>query len=312
VYTVAVCLLGAVWPIGSLPQSGTTPWLQAVLLVAAAALAGAFPVRFASCRTSFAPTHPFILCALALAGPFVAVLAGVAGVVGSTLRRRLPPLRFAFNVGASSCAIGISYVALRAAGGTPGADWTGLLLPLLAAATAYFVANSGLVAIAVALDTRCNPLHAWRRTFAWTAAAYFSGLSLAVGLLVLLALAGPWTVLLGLPPVAVLVQLYESRRRRLEESERRVAEVERLNRELESTVGELREALAHVKSLQGLLPICMHCKSIRDDNDIWHRIEAYISRHTDVTFTHSLCKPCQEKYYPHDREANTDREKCSE
>jgi hypothetical protein len=108
---------------------------------------------------------------------------------------------------------------------------------------------------------------------------------------------GPWGLVLGASPVVLLVQFYRSHRQRLEESQRRVAEVEALNQRLEATVDELREALAHVKTLQGLLPICMHCKSIRDDDDTWHRLEDYIGKHADVTFTHSLCKKCQEKHY---------------
>jgi hypothetical protein len=262
-------------------------------------LAGAFPVRFASCKTAFTPTHPFILCALAIGGAIPAAAAGVAGVLGAALRPRcrMTPIRAMFNVGTALLATGSAAGVFLALGGTPGRPWPTLLGPLAVGACCYFFANTALVAIAVGLDKRVDPLDAWATTLLWTAASYFSGLTLAVGLLAALDTAGSWGLLLGIPPVALLVQFYQSYRRRLEESEDRVREVERLNGRLETTVGELREALAHVKSLQGLLPICMHCKSIRDDNDAWHRLDAYISEHTDVTFTHSLCKPCQEKHY---------------
>ena len=120
---------------------------------------------------------------------------------------------------------------------------------------------------------------------------------LALGLVVIVEAVGAWGLVLGASPVALLVQFYHSQRKRLEESQRRVVEVEALNERLAGTVGELREALAHVNTLQGLLPICMHCKSIRDDNDTWHRLEAYIGEHTDATFTHSVCRNCQEKHY---------------
>lgn len=72
----------------------------------------------------------------------------------------------------------------------------------------------------------------------------------------------------------------------------------RLKSGLEQKVKELEDALAHVKRLQGLLPICMHCKKIRDDKDIWHRLENYIQEHTQAMFTHSLCEECREKHYP--------------
>jgi len=66
---------------------------------------------------------------------------------------------------------------------------------------------------------------------------------------------------------------------------------------LKAKVEELQEALEEVKQLQGLLPICMHCKSIRDQNNVWHRMEAYIARHADVRFSHGLCEECLKKYY---------------
>jgi len=67
---------------------------------------------------------------------------------------------------------------------------------------------------------------------------------------------------------------------------------------LEQKVVELREALTHVKQLQGLLPICVHCKKIRDDEHTWHQLESYIERHSDAAFTHSLCSECMATHYP--------------
>ena len=67
---------------------------------------------------------------------------------------------------------------------------------------------------------------------------------------------------------------------------------------LEAKVAELEEALTHVKQLQGLLPICMHCKKIRDDSDNWRLMESYIQEHSEAMFTHSLCGECRSKHYP--------------
>ena len=63
-------------------------------------------------------------------------------------------------------------------------------------------------------------------------------------------------------------------------------------------IQELIEALANVKQLSGLLPICMHCKKIKDDKGYWNQIEAYIHEHSDAKFSHSICRECAEKYYP--------------
>jgi len=71
-----------------------------------------------------------------------------------------------------------------------------------------------------------------------------------------------------------------------------------LERELQTKVHELEQALSRVEQLQGLLPICMHCKRIRDDRQNWHRLEAYIQDHSEATFTHSLCDQCLAEHYP--------------
>jgi DNA-binding response OmpR family regulator len=72
----------------------------------------------------------------------------------------------------------------------------------------------------------------------------------------------------------------------------------RLEEALAGKVSELREALSHVKQLQGLLPICMFCKKIRDDSDTWHRLETYIERNSGALFSHSLCGDCRREHYP--------------
>ena len=71
-----------------------------------------------------------------------------------------------------------------------------------------------------------------------------------------------------------------------------------LERALASKVKSLEKALAEVKQLGGLIPICMHCKRIRDDKDFWHNVESYIAQRSEATFSHGLCPECLEKYYP--------------
>ncbi|MCG3209630.1 MAG: Chemotaxis response regulator protein-glutamate methylesterase [Anaerolineae bacterium] len=61
---------------------------------------------------------------------------------------------------------------------------------------------------------------------------------------------------------------------------------------------ELELALAHVKQLSGLLPICANCKKIRDDAGYWQEVEVYISEHSDVEFSHGLCPDCMNRLYP--------------
>ena len=73
-------------------------------------------------------------------------------------------------------------------------------------------------------------------------------------------------------------------------TERKASEQQR-----EKLIMELRQALAQVKTLRGLLPICASCKKIRDVRGSWNRIETYISQHSDASFTHGLCPDCAVK-----------------
>ena len=75
-------------------------------------------------------------------------------------------------------------------------------------------------------------------------------------------------------------------------------QAEEYNRKLKQKVRELQETLTLVKQLEGLLPICMFCKRIRNDQNQWHYIEEYIEEHSEAVFTHSLCPECQGEHYP--------------
>ncbi len=65
-----------------------------------------------------------------------------------------------------------------------------------------------------------------------------------------------------------------------------------LQRSLAARVTELQAALAQVKQLQGILPICAHCKKIRDDQNYWQKVEHYVSEHSEARFSHSICPDC--------------------
>jgi len=63
----------------------------------------------------------------------------------------------------------------------------------------------------------------------------------------------------------------------------------------QALISQLEEALVEIKTLKGCIPICATCKKIRDDEGYWEYLEAYISKHTDATFTHGICPTCFEK-----------------
>ena len=68
--------------------------------------------------------------------------------------------------------------------------------------------------------------------------------------------------------------------------------------ERERIVRELPEALAKVKTLSGLLPLCSWCKNIRNDEGYRQRIETCLSDHSDARFTHGMCPDCFAKRFP--------------
>lgn len=68
-----------------------------------------------------------------------------------------------------------------------------------------------------------------------------------------------------------------------------------LQTSLARRVRELEEALASVRLLQGLLPICSYCKKIRNDQNYWQQVDAYISEHSDAVFSHGICPDCFDK-----------------
>jgi PAS domain S-box-containing protein len=73
---------------------------------------------------------------------------------------------------------------------------------------------------------------------------------------------------------------------------RDITESRRAEEEREQLLSELQAAMAEVKTLRAILPICSYCRKIRDDENHWHTVESYISRHTTTQFTHGICPTC--------------------
>jgi PAS domain S-box-containing protein len=73
---------------------------------------------------------------------------------------------------------------------------------------------------------------------------------------------------------------------------------EQLEELVEERTRDLRDALAKVKTLSGFIPICASCKKVRDDKGFWSQIEAYLSDHSELEFSHGLCPECARRLYP--------------
>ena len=99
-------------------------------------------------------------------------------------------------------------------------------------------------------------------------------------------------------PLEISVTLIDSKGGRMVCFCRNLTERKAIEREREKLISELKDALAQVKTLNGLLPICSYCKKIRDDTGYWNQIESYIQDRSEAEFSHGICEECAKKYYP--------------
>ena len=251
---VGAVVLGALGALIALPSHGTLdhPWTL-LLLVAITGVAGSRPVRISTMRVQLTVTHPFIFCALGALGPIATVVVSVSGVLGAmTVKRPAPrPIRIAFNLGAQALSAAAAVAAFYALGGRAGDPLVQIMLPLAGATAAFFLVNTGLVSIAVALEKGEKIFDVWKNSFLWTVVSYLTGLTVAAMMLVVQQQLGPWGLALSIPPCWMLLAFYKSNKGRLEEHQRRITEVETLNLELEHKVAErtreLEDALLRIE-----------------------------------------------------------------
>lgn len=82
-----------------------------------------------------------------------------------------------------------------------------------------------------------------------------------------------------------------------------------LQNKLKEKVDQLQHSLDHVKQLQGVIPVCMHCNKIRNDKESWDAMEKYIMDHSDATFSHGVCPTCVDEHYPEHKDAILNEQK---
>jgi hypothetical protein len=99
------------------------------------------------------------------------------------------------------------------------------------------------------------------------------------------------------PVLAILKQVAEIKHE-LTLAQQEIERRKQAEREREKLIGDLQEALSEVKTLRGFLPICAHCKKIRDDEGYWQQIEMYIQQRSEAQFSHGICPECARSLYP--------------
>lgn len=79
---------------------------------------------------------------------------------------------------------------------------------------------------------------------------------------------------------------------------RDISDKKQVEQEKEQLIAELQKAMAEIKTLHGIIPICASCKKVRDDEGAWQQLESYIRSRSDAQFSHGICPECLEKMYP--------------
>ena len=98
--------------------------------------------------------------------------------------------------------------------------------------------------------------------------------------------------------IAPLCALAVNKAHIAEELQHEVAQLERRTEELQARNRDLEEAHEQIAVLRGIVPICMHCKQIRDDQGYWNKLETFISEHSGAQFSHGVCPKCFDAHYP--------------
>ncbi len=216
-----------------------------LLILVLALVAGSHPIRIAAIRTEVSASDPFVFTAVAYLGGMPAAAASVLAILGAAAVRSPKPKaeKLLFNVGtvllATSCASGT----FTTFGGIVGGKGLELVGPLILAASAYFFVNTLLVAMVIRIDTGSPFLATWFKSGLWTGLSTYTGLTLAVCLLMLLNVMGPIGLALGIPPCWLLITFYRTHRDRLESQQEKIVQVEHDNIELEKKVLERTQAL---------------------------------------------------------------------
>ena len=81
-----------------------------------------------------------------------------------------------------------------------------------------------------------------------------------------------------------------------------ISKRKQVEKEREKLITELQMALSEIKTLRGILPLCSHCKKIRDDKGYWEKVDVYIRKYSEADISHGICPDCMKKYYPEEYE----------
>jgi PAS domain S-box-containing protein len=214
-YIVTVIVLGAASFGLLIPRATFTPLGPLVFLILLSSLTAAFKVHFPIAGGSnMSVSYVVDIASLILRGPHTTMIVGAASAWSqSTLnaRSKNPLHRTLFNMASLVLTVEAAGQVYQRLGGTAHPQLSTIALPASAMALTYFVANTGLVAVAIALTTNQKPWHVWKADFASSAPSYVLGAAAAVVVIAVIETAGYWlTLLLAAAPLYLTYKVYKA------------------------------------------------------------------------------------------------------
>jgi putative nucleotidyltransferase with HDIG domain len=234
--------------------------LEWFLFAALTILAGSFNLNISAIEASISVGDTFLITSTLLFGPAPATVALAVDTLFISWRKRHRWSQVAFNAVAPALSLWVAGSVFFLVTGvepliTSDTPIGPLVTPLLALAGIYFALNSGLMAVAVGLESHCSPFEIWQRHFLWLSLGYFAAGSVALGLILVIRQVGVSAVAVVLPILAIFHHTLRSSFGRLEDAQRHVTQIDRLYR---STVETLAMAIdakddvthSHVRRVQ--------------------------------------------------------------
>jgi signal transduction histidine kinase len=258
VYVTTVTVAGALALGAAAPQSFPDPTLFLFLLLTVGVTSAwkvNLPISLSSGST-LSVSYASNLMALLLLGPRAAIAIGAVGAwVQCTVnvKRRYPLYRTAFSVAAevlTMAATGVTYRALG--GGNAPTEIQALLKPLVGAIAAYFVCNTGMVAIAIGLSARRSPLRVWRDEFLWSVTSFVVAGAARAMAAVVISRGEHWKATVMIAPVYLVYQTYRLFVARLQDQKQHLDEMTRLQKERGELLERERAARASAETANRL------------------------------------------------------------
>jgi putative nucleotidyltransferase with HDIG domain len=275
-YVRSVTAAGAAAVVHSLFGLLTAPHpFEWILFATLVILTGSFTLNISAINASISVADTFLIAATLLFGPAPATVALAIDTFLLSWRRGYSWGRVAFNAVAPALSLWVAgHVFFLITGAAPLSADDGRIGPLIPAlfflATIYFVLNSGLIAVAVGLESRRSPFQIWYDHFLWLSIGYFAAASVGLGLIVILRQVGPAAVAMMLPVVAIFHHTLRASFGRLEDARRHVTQIDRL---YHSTVETLAMAIdakddvthSHVRRVQAYAAALAHELKVDDE-----------------------------------------------